>query len=201
MLPGLKKINLDSLKIENIYNAYLGLNPREQTIALVVAAIVSVLVIILPVMIASGRITKLENDVEYGKKQLKEIMRTIESYDARKVELTQMEQMLSGGYDSSLTTTIELIADKNGIKDRIDSLKEKPATTSEIYDESSVDVRMKGLVLQQIVDFLYAIENDPEKLLRLKSLSIRPRYGSKSDFDVSFTVSTYRLLEGAQEGT
>ena len=72
---------------------------------------------------------------------------------------------------------------------------------SEMFDEASVDVRLKRVRLEQLVSFLHAIEDQPDKLLRLRKLSIKARFDKKQDLDVSFTVSTYRLLEGVGEGT
>lgn len=193
-------VSLDRLKLANLYSAYFGMSPREQTIALVVAAVVLVLIVILPVTVASGRISKLERDLDDGKKQFKDIMHEIDTYNQRKGELAQIQQTMAGGFDSSLTTTIETLAETNGIKDKIDSVKEKAAAPSDMFDEVSVDVKLKKVNLEQVVNFLFAIEHHPEKMLRLKQLSIKPRYDNKQELDTSFTVSTYRLLEGTQEG-
>lgn len=192
--------SLERLKVENLYNAYLGMTAREQTMALIGAAVVVILVVVLPVTVASSRISKLQREVNAGSSQLRDIMRAIESYDQRKAELEGTLQFLAGGFDSSISTTLESLAEKEGIQDRIDSLKEKAAAPSEIYDEASVDVRLKRVSLQQLVNFLYAIENQPDKVLRLKQISVKSRFDKKDQLDVSFTVSTYRLLEGAGEG-
>lgn len=200
MLLKFRGLSLDRFKPSNLYNAYLAMTPREQTLALITAIVVFVMVIVLPVTVATNRIGRLENKVEGGKKQLKEIMHAIESYDQKRAQLAQMQQLFASGFDSALSTTIESQADTNGIKDKIDSLKEKAAAPSDIFDEASVDVRLRKITLQQLVDFLYALENHPEKVLRLKQLSIKTRYDNKQQLDASFTVSTYRLLEGTTEG-
>lgn len=193
-------INLDRLKIQNLYNTYLGLQPREQTIALIAAGIILVLVVILPVMAASGKIDKLGKAIDDGNSQLKNITREIDDLNDAKVQLKDVESTLAGGFDASLSTTLETLAGKAGIKDRIDSLKEKPAAPSDLFDEASVDGRLKKVTLNELVDYLYSIEEDPEKLLRLKRLQIKPRYDNKKEFDVSFQVSTYRLLEAPGAG-
>lgn len=193
-------LSLERLKFSNLYSAYFGMSPREQTAALIGAAVALVLVVVLPVAVASGRIGKLEKEVQQGRVQLREIMRAIDSYNRKKATLSQMQQTLAGGFDSSISTTLESIADQSGIKDKIDSLKEKPSTPSDLFDVASVDVRLKRVTLEQVVDFLYQIEHHPEKMLRLRQLSIKPRFDNKQEMDVSFTVSTYRLLEGATEG-
>lgn len=195
------RFSLERLSVENIYSTYLGMTSREQTIALVSAAVVVVMIIIMPIAVASSRITRLEKELADGNKQFREIIHTLDSYNTEKAKLTGLEKMLSSGFDSSISSTLEALAEKSGIKDKIDSLKEKPSAPSEILDEASVDVRLKKVNLQQLVDFLYAIQNDPDKLLVLKQLSMKTRFDNKQELDVSFTVSTFRMLEGATEGT
>lgn len=194
-------LSLDRLKVSNLYSAYFGMNPREQTIALIAAGVVLILIIVMPVVVASGRIGKLENDVADGKRQIKDIMRTLESYEQKKTMLAETQQTLSGGFDSSLSSTIETMAESSGIKDKIDTLKEKPASQSDILDENSVDVKLKKVSLEELAKFLFAIEHEPQKVLRLKQLSVKTRFDNKQDLDATFTVSTYKLLEGAGEGT
>lgn len=196
----LSSLNIKDLKLDRIYNAYFGMSPREQTFALVGAIVVIVLVVVLPVFVASNRISRLEKDLEQGRRQFRDVMRTIDSYNGRRAELAGLQQMLAGGYDSSISTTIESIAEKNGLKEQIDSLKAKATAPSDLFEESAVDVRLKRVELKPLIDFLYAIENDPEKMLRIKTLNIKPRFDSKKLMDVSFTVSTYRFLEGVGEG-
>lgn len=196
----LGSINIRQLKLESISNAYFGMTPKEQTAALGVAAVVLVLLVVLPVVIASSRIGKLEKELDQGKKQFREVVRAIDSYEQRKVELAGMQQALAGGFDASLSTTMETIAEKNGMKDSIDSLKAKAVAPSDLFEESSVDVRLKKVMLQPLIDFLYAIEHDPDKMLHIKSLGIKPRFDNKQELDVTLTVSSYKLLEGAAEG-
>ena len=196
----LSSLNIKDLKLERIYNAYFGMSPREQTFALVGAIIVVVLVVILPVYVASNRISRLEQDLVQGRRQFRDVMRTIDAYNGHRVELAGLQQTLAGGYDSSISTTIESIAEKNNMKDQIDSLKAKATAPSDLFEESAVDVRIRRVELKPLIDFLYAIENDPEKMLRIKTLNMKPRFDSKKLVDVSFTVSTYRFLEGVGEG-
>ena len=200
MAFNLGSLNLKKLSPESVYNAYFGMSPREQTFALVGAAVALVLIIVLPVVVASSRIGKLEREVEEGKKQFRGIMRSIDSYNAKKAELASLQQALSGGYNTSISTTMESLAEKHGMKENIDSLKAKVAPPSDIYEEQSVDMRFKRVMLEPLVSFLYDVENDPGKLLRIKSINVKPRFDNKRELDVSLTISTYRLLEGAMEG-
>jgi len=196
----LGSFDLSQLKIANIYNTYLGMTSREQTIALIVAGALLALVVILPVTVASGRITKLEKDIEKGNKQIREVVREIDQYQEIRADLMSSEKKLAGGFDSSIATTMESLASQAGIADQIDSLKEKPTTASDILDEVTVDVRLKKVKLPDLIKYLQSIEQNPNKLLRLKKLEIKPRYDNKQELNASFSVSTYRLLETTEGG-
>ncbi len=187
-------LNLERLKFQNLYNTYLGLTPREQTISLIGAAVVILLVIFLPVSVASNRISNLEKSIEQANSRLKDITFEISQLNESKSKLAQEEAKLAGGFDASISTTLENLASKSGISERIDSLKEKAVSPSDLFDEASVDVRLKKVTLPELIDYLYAIEHNTDKLLRLKRLEIKPRYDNPKEFNVSFQVSTYRML-------
>ncbi|MFH1875121.1 MAG: hypothetical protein ABH859_08095 [Pseudomonadota bacterium] len=190
----LGNINLERLKFQNLYNTYLGLTSREQTIALIATAAVILLIILLPVTVASKKISNLEKSIEQANDRLKDITYEIGQLNEIKAQLAQEETKLAGGFDASISTTLENLANKSGISERIDSLKEKAVTPSDLFDEASVDVRLKKVTLPELIDYLYAIEHNTDKLLRLKRLEIKPRYDNPKEFDVSFQVSTYRML-------
>jgi len=196
----LGSLNLEKLKFANLYNTYLGMTSREQTIALVVAGALLVLVILLPVMAASSRISRLEKDIANGNDQLRDVVREIDRYQEINAKLQVTEKKLMGGYDSSIATTMESLASRAGIGDKIDSLKEKPTASSDILDELTVDVRLKQVKLAELITYLHSIEQNPDKLLRLKKIEIKPRYDNKKELNVSFSVSTYRLLETSEGG-
>jgi len=196
----LGSFNLPSLKIGNLYNTYLGMNSREQTIALVVAGVIAALVIIVPISLASNKISRLERDIGRGQKQVREIVREIDKYQDLRAELLGAEKKLAGGFDSSIATTMESLATKAGIGGHIDSLKEKPTAASDILDEVTVDVRLKKVGLKDLITYLHSIEQNPTKLLRLRTLDIKPRYDNKNELNTSFSVSTFRLLETSEGG-
>lgn len=188
--PFLERLNLNS-----VYNIFLGLPPQQQTIAIVGSAIALALIVLLPISLATGRISKLEQSYSQSKKEMGNIVYEIEDYNKMKDRLKIMEEDVKKGYDTSLSTTLESLGGKAGIKENIESIKERPIVPSELFDESIVDVRLSKVTLAQLTDFLYSIEYDKTRLLRVKELRLRTRFDNKQLFDVSFQVSTYRLQQ------
>lgn len=184
---------LERFNVETLYNTFLGLQPREQIIALVVAGIVLLLVVIMPVSLAGGKIASLEKTLSTGREQINDVVREIGDFNREKARLTSVEAQLKSGFDTSISTTLENLATQSGVKENVDSLKERPLVPSDIFDEASIDVRVTRITLSQLIDFLYKIESEKAKVLRVKQMQIKPRYDNRKLLDVSFQVSTFKL--------
>ena len=183
----------ERFNVQTLYNTFLGLQPREQIIAIIVVGFVLLLVVVMPISLASGKISKLEKTLQTSKEQINDVVREIADYNREKSQLTSVETLLKAGFDTSISTTIENFASQSGIKENVDSLKERPITPSDIFDEASVDVRMSKISLDQLVEFLYKIESERTRILRIKQLQIKPRFDNRKLLDVSFQVATYKL--------
>lgn len=189
----LKRINFEAL-----YNTFLGLQPKEQIYALVGAGVLLLLLVGLPISLASSKLGGLEEELREGKIKQREIFKELDRYQQFKGEVDQLEAKYQQGYDATLPTTMESLADKSGIKDRIDNIKEKGATSMESFDEVSVEVRLTKVTLPQLIDYLYNIEHHAQLFLRVREIQIRRRFDNKQLLDVPLLkVSTYRLQKPA----
>ena len=186
-----RRFDLDSL-----YNTFVGLTPREQMMALGVSAFLLLLVVGLPISLMSGKLSGLEKRIDQSRETQKQVLRDIEYFQKLQADMKTVEDRFSRGFDSTITTTMETLAGQAGIREQIDSLKERPPNPSDLFDENSVDVRLRKVTLPQLVDYLFKIEHHPQLLLRVKQIQIKPRYDNKQLLDVSFQVSTFRLQQG-----
>lgn len=185
----LKKISIDAL-----YGTFMGLSPREQTMALVGAVVVLLLVIILPISLASGKISNMEKLLKESQDQMGEVAREIDSYNTTKSKLDGLQASFKKGGDAKLQSTVEEIANKVGMKDNIQSINEKGGgNPTELLDESSVEVRISKVDLQRLIEFFYNIENDPARVLRVTRMDIKPTFANRQLLDASFDVSTFKL--------
>ncbi len=183
----------ERFNFETLYNTFLGLQPREQLISLVVAGVLLILIVIVPISLASGRLSKMESSISSGREQINDVVREIGEYNKARSQLNAIESQLKSGLDTSISTTLENLASQAGMKENVDSLKEKPLVPSDIFDEASVDVRISRVTLPQLVDFLYKVEGEKTRVLRIKQLQLKPRYDNKKLLDASFQVSTFKL--------
>lgn len=184
----LRRINIDAL-----YNTFLGMTPREQIIAIVGIAVVLLIIIILPISLASSKISRMNNLLEKSQEQMSDIVHEIDGFNNAKAKLDALEGGLKKGGDMPLSTTIENIADKVGVKDSIQSQKERPGINSELFDESIMEVRLLKVPLDKLVELFYNVESDKDRVLRISKMDIKPRHDNRQLFDAVFEVSTFKL--------
>src|SRR3989344_1306560 len=113
---------LQRFNFEALYNTFLGLQPREQIFALLGAGFVVLFIVGLPFSLASGKLGSLEKEITQGREKQRQILRELERYQQLKKELETVESKISGGFDATITTTMESLAEKSGIKDRLENI-------------------------------------------------------------------------------
>lgn len=190
--PFFKRFNFETL-----YNTFLGLNPREQMFALIGTGVALLLIVGLPLSLASSKLASLEGQIREGNEKQMEIVRRMEQYQQLMKKLGELESQVEQGFDATVSTSMTSLAAEAGIEDRIQNIRERGATPSELFDEISVEVNLTKVTLPQLTDYLYKIEKHPKLLLRVTEMRIKRRFDNKHLFDVQFQVSTYRLQQVA----
>jgi general secretion pathway protein M len=118
-----------------------------------------------------------------------------ETYLAQKRLLEEVNRNLGQrGQDFAIFSFLEDLANKTGIKDNIKYMNPAVTTPGELFRESSVEMRLEGIALQQLTRYVYDIERAPQ-LLRVRRMHIKPRPANPDLLDVTFQVSTFYLQE------
>jgi len=66
----------------------------------------------------------------------------------------------------------------------------------EIYDERAVDVEIKNVPLNKMIDILYSVQTRPSNL-KISGLRMKTRFDNSNSIDVYFRVSTFEFKEVA----
>lgn len=188
------KGGLSQLKFENLYNQFLGLQPREQTTTLIGVGAGLVLLIVVPIWLASGRLDRLQSSLNVGQKSMNEIVRSIDDYNKKKADLTALENKLRSGFDANANVTLENLAKQANIE--YDIRAKSTPVAKDLYNENSIEVSLKKVTLKQLVDYLYQIEYGPSRIMHIDKLRLKPTYGNRQQLDARFDVITYQLQEG-----
>jgi len=84
-----------------------------------------------------------------------------------------------------------------GGRDKIASMNPQNKDISGAYREESVEIKLNGISLQQLVDLMYHIEKSAQPL-RLTRLNVKKRAREPQSFDVTATVSMLKSLDAGK---
>ena len=127
--------------------------------------------------------------------ELKEIVKLKEEYLSQKSVIDRINKELSKKRKGfAIFSFLEETANNLGIKGNIISMKPSNAVIGDLYKESSIEIRVEGITLKQLTEYLYKIENT-DQVLKIKRLKIKPRTENPRIVNVTFKVSTFDLLE------
>jgi general secretion pathway protein M len=144
---------------------------------------------------ALERLHTLDRLVAVKERELYQMKTLQGTYVAQKRLMEDVSRTLSQrGPDFAIFSFLEDLASKTGIKDNIKSMTPALTTPGEQFRESSVEMRLEGIALQQLTRYLYDIEQAPQ-LLRVRRMHIKPRPANPDLLDVTVQVSTFYLQE------
>jgi general secretion pathway protein M len=173
----------------------IRVNPREKRTliagGLAVAALLVYLVLISPYLAA---MEKLDRRITKKTEELEEVLALQKEYFRLREKTTLLEGMVRSTSSFSLLSFLETLAAKNGIKKQIAYMKPLTTPANERYRESSVEMKLEGLTLKQLVDYLYQIERSPQPI-RIKRLNIAKKKG-EGFLDITLQASTFEPMEG-----
>jgi general secretion pathway protein M len=144
---------------------------------------------------ALERLRMLDRLVATKERDVQQIKTLRETYLAQKRLMEEVNQSLAQrDKDFAIFSFLETLADKTGIKNNIKSITPALTTPGGLFRESSVEMRLEGITLQQLTRYVYDIERAPQ-LLRVRRMHIKPRPANPDLLDVTFQVSTFHLQE------
>lgn len=183
---------VERLTLENLYNTFVGLSPRDQILAMVGGGVLGFLLLVLPLSITSSHLSGIEESIVKSHQQIDDIVGLIGDYQRIKSQYQSMDEALKRG-GGSISSSVEGVVESAGLRERVSTIKERPVRPTDLYDEMVVDVSMTKLTLDQIVSLLHQIEQSRTQVLRVVRIQLRVNFESRSLLDATFTVSSYRL--------
>lgn len=190
---------LGRLNVEDLTNAFMGLEQKEQTIAVMVGVLVFILLLVLPISCASSKLSGLQTDYQKQKKETADLMAKLSEYQTSKGKLEALKVSLKGGGGDSLSTVMESLANEAGIGPNIEKLRPVNLESNDYYDEVGVDAIVSKVSLSQATDYLTKIVQYTKAPLRIKKLQMKPRYENRSLLNLTFEVSTIQVKGDAGE--
>jgi type II secretory pathway component PulM len=183
-------------RIQVLWN---GLAPRERALVSLAGGVVAVMILffglIMPVLAAADNAA---TSADNARQQLAMMQRMRRDWDGLHDRLGQVEGRIESNRDAqNLLTLLESLAARAGVKPT--SMEKRQSGKSERYEETKVEVSLKGISLQQAVQYLASIESETQPLsvksLRLKRRPARATATDKNPadlIDVTFSVSAFK---------
>ena len=183
-------------------NYFLMLQRREQVLVISVGVLVLLLAtftfVIDPIL---ARAANLDRRLATAGRQLAELQTLRSDYQRQKRVIDRIDTRLRRQQRNfAIFSYLEQVAGRTGVQDKIQSMNTVASPPNTEYKEDSVEVRMEGVALQQLVEYLHRVENSPQ-ILRIKRLQIGPARENRQLLSVRLRISVFSLAESAAQGT
>lgn len=181
---------LQRFSMDNLLTAFADLSPERKMVALGVVGIVVILIVFLPLSIVSGKVSSLKKEISSAQKGYGQVIEKAAEYKRTEAEIKAIESRF-GRPGGALTTRIETAAKQVGLT--VDQVKEKAPQETDYLEINSLEVKISNVVLSQLLDLLYDLENDETSPMRIRRIQIKPRTRNRQILDVSFEVATFAV--------
>jgi len=165
------------------------MNPQQKERILISAGISFVILLILGVLASQvlARSEELQNEISRKKRTLDQIGKAAVEY-SQAVERTRNVQSRLGADNTPLLSYLENLCKNVQISNP--ALQVIRPGTNEYYEESSVELRAKGLTVRKVTTLLTLIDQSP-RYLRVKFFQLKTPYATPDLLDLTIEVSAY----------
>jgi len=136
---------------------------------------------------------KIKHSIHTSEKTLQEIRTLSAEYNSLKINSENVTKALSRrtrGF--TLFSFLEKEAGRAGVKTHIKYMKPSVSASGDaLYKESSVEMKIEGINMKQLVDYLYFVESSKD-LVKIKRISIKKNKTDKNFLTVLMQVVTYQ---------
>src|SRR5574341_388981 len=165
--------------IQNARQRWQALARRERLILVggVIAGALSLLFVLVvdPWM---ERLERLDRQITRTQHQIRELGVQGAQFDSLRRRLVALDEKLASGRGQfSLLPFLEEAAAGARVRDRIAAMRPQSNPPVQGYRETAVEVRLEGVLLQEILDLLVKLEDSPY-LLQVKRVQMKPRFDS-----------------------
>lgn len=155
------------------------------------AVIAAVLLFLLLVDPLTASIDKLDRQARRKAKDSQELALVAQEYLAKQARMAKLEQrMPTPPAQFSLLAFMEEATTTAQIRDRIVGMQPQAPLVVQGYQETSVDLRLDGVTLPQILALLVAIEQAPYDV-QVHHLQMKPKYDNPVNLDATLKIVTY----------
>jgi general secretion pathway protein M len=181
-----------SVSLSGITHAYARLAPRERMLTQVAGGVTLLVLLYFMVSWFQNAKADLRLKIAAKERQLDEIQELRRTY----LQLKAQAESVTSNYTNrpqnfSLFSFLDGVGTKTVSREKILAMSPSSKTVGDQYVEESVEMRLSGVSLNQVVGLLYEVENAPTPLL-VSRLQMKKRFNDPYNFDVTLVVSSVK---------
>lgn len=170
----------------------LNLNKREKIFVGAGAVIVFVTLLYVAVVAPyRNQMSGLDKKISLRQKQAVEMVALKEEILELQERLREAETKVSRTVNFSLFSFVEQKVQEAAGKENLVFMRPKPAAQQGDFEETSLEVKLEKISLEQVTRLIYAIEA-ADVSINIKSLQLRNRMPNAALLDVTMDISTLR---------
>lgn len=178
--------------VERVRSRLEGLEPRERMMLATAAAITLALVAWLGVWDPlTARLERLDRRIAAARRDRTEIARLLAKHARLSRELAELERRAGSEGGTSLFAQLELMTVPLVGRERIQAMNPSTHPVGERFQEESVDLRLSGVTMADLVRLLYDVE-DGRPPMSVSRLGFKRQYKDPALLDVTLVVSRLR---------
>lgn len=185
--------NLKSLINQVREKTGVTVSDRDRAVLLLGGMVLLILVLYMVYSFFSSGADKLEKRVQVAEEELAKVNSLSAEYveSRRKIEDITDSIKKEGG---DLLPQVEKILVSGQVERGSFTINLRSPTSRDLYEESSVDVEIRKIALDKVIDILYKFQTTPS-FLKLSKLRLQMRFDNPGLMDVSFRVSTFKFTQ------
>lgn len=193
MLEQLK--NLQKANFDDWYNAFLGLEKRQQVLGVFVFVCLCLFLLWLPWHFLSAKLYAIEEHYLDYRKEAQTLKQTLGDYANLQKVLNQSSSQTTG--EDNLDALIYNMAEEFGIPKKKVSLKSTKMPPGELFEQDSKDVDIKSVPFDQLMRLLDGIENNQKFPVVIKKLNLKVDRKNRQIINSAvFSVTTIKAKKG-----
>jgi ParB-like chromosome segregation protein Spo0J len=182
------------IRVENLVAALQRLSRRERYMVGGVAIMFVIFISVLVGMWISSSLNSLNRRIEDKTKNLQLLIDERQKYEDAKRVTRDAERIMKRGRNIQLMSAIEETATRQGVNVEDMSPRAPTVNNEANVSEEKVEVNIKMITIDRLVDFLKEIERK-SKTIAVRKLHIKQNFQQPDQLEVGFTVSNYRLIK------
>lgn len=137
------------------------------------------------------RLDRAERQTIRKQKELQELIEVGARYTVLKARLATFEQRLPPADGQfSMLAFLEDAAGAVQIRDRITAMQPQTPTVTQGYQDTAIDLRLDGVPLPQLLNFLVKLEQAPYDV-QVPHVQIKPKFDNPAYLEVNLRIVTY----------